>query len=191
MKIIQDYEIDKLRSAFVKVIIGSNNPTKIKAVQDIFKGDEIISLDVPSNVSPQPFTDEETRKGAVNRAKQCAKTASDAIGIGLEGGVMYIDHELYLCNWGALVTASNEKFTASGARILLPSEIAIQLEKGSELGDLMDAYAAKKEVSKKEGAIGIFTNDLITRKEMFAHVVTLLKGQWEYSRQRRINETER
>src|SRR5699024_5648946 len=100
--------------------------------------------------------------------------------IGLEGGVMYIGDQLYLCNWGALATSCNKVFTASGARILLPEEIAKQLKAGSELGDLMDDYALKKEVSKREGAIGIFTNDLITRKEMFAHVVKLLKGQLEY-----------
>lgn len=164
----------------MKIIIGSENPTKISAVQEAFKTNEIVSLDVPSNVSPQPFSDEETRKGAINRARQCAGSTSDAIGIGLEGGVMYIDQQLYLCNWGALVTSQGQVFTASGARILLPQEIATQLEKGYELGHLMDDYALKKEVSKKEGAVGIFTNNLITRKEMFMHVVMLLKGQWEY-----------
>lgn len=164
----------------MKIIIGSSNPTKIAAVQDVFSDNEIISLDVPSNVSPQPFTDEETRQGAINRAEQCAVTSPEAIGVGLEGGVMYIDQQLYLCNWGALVTPCNKVFTASGARILLPVEIANQLKAGSELGHLMDEYALKKEVSKREGAIGIFSNNLVTRKEMFAHVVTLLKGQWEY-----------
>src|SRR5690554_2592974 len=164
----------------MKIIVGSKNPTKIKAVQDVFKTAEIHSLDVPSNVSPQPFSDEETRIGAINRADYCANSTSDAIGVGLEGGVMYIDQQLYLCNWGALITPCNKIFTASGARILLPKEIAIQLKAGSELGDLMDGYALKKEVSKKEGAIGIFTNNLITRKEMFEHVMVLLRGQWEY-----------
>lgn len=164
----------------MKIIIGSNNPTKIKAVQDVFTSAEVTSLNVPSNVSAQPFSDEETRTGAINRAVYCAKSTSNAIGIGLEGGVMYIDQQLFLCNWGALVTPSYKTFTASGARILLPEEIAMKLKAGSELGDLMDDYALKKEVSKREGAIGIFTNNLITRKEMFEHVVLLLKGQWEY-----------
>lgn len=164
----------------MRIIIGSKNPTKIRAVQDVFSAAEITVLDVPSNVSPQPFSDEETRRGAINRATQCARSSLDAIGIGLEGGVMYIDQQLYLCNWGALVTPNEKIYTASGARILLPKDIAIELKMGSELGHLMDDYALKTEVSKKEGAIGIFTNNLITRKEMFKHVVKLLRGQFEY-----------
>ncbi len=164
----------------MKIIIGSKNPTKTRAVQDVFKTAEINTLYVPSNVSPQPFSDEETRRGAINRATQCARSSSDAFGIGLEGGVMYIDQQLYLCNWGALVTPNDKIYTASGARILLPEKIATQLKEGSELGHLMDDYALKREISKKEGAIGIFTNNLITRKEMFEHVVKLLKGQLEY-----------
>lgn len=49
-----------------------------------------------------------------------------------------------------------------------------------ELGDIMDDYSMRKEVRNKEGAIGIFTNDLISRKEMFSHIMKLLRGQWEY-----------
>src|SRR5690625_2131339 len=164
----------------MKITIGSKNPTKIKAVQDVFKTAEITSLDVLSGVSSQPFSDEETRAGAINRAKSCAKSTPNATGIGLEGGVMYMDDQLFLCNWGALVTPDQKVYTASGARILLPDDIEKQLKLGYELGALMDDYALKKDVSKKEGAIGIFTNNLITRKEMFKHVVMLLRGQWDY-----------
>jgi len=162
----------------MKIIIGSKNPTKIKAVKDIFLNDEVISLDVPSHVSVQPYSDEETMEGAINRAKQCS--TDEAIGIGLEGGVMYIQNQLFLCNWGALVTPNHNVYTASGARIPLPDEIDVQLKAGFELGDLMDIYAMKKEVRNNEGAIGIFTNEQVSRHDMFAHVVKLLRGQWAY-----------
>lgn len=162
------------------ISIGSKNPTKIEAVKEVFPTKRVTGLDVPSNVSDQPFSDEETRKGAINRAFQCVNFNVKTIGIGLEGGVMDVDNQLYLCNWGALVTNTGEIYTASGARIMLPMAIAEQLRNGMELGDVMDRYAMKEEVRKKEGAIGIFTNDLISRQEMFAHVVKLLRGQWEY-----------
>jgi len=162
----------------MKIIIGSKNPTKIKAVESIFTNKEIISLDVPSNVSVQPFSDDETREGAINRAKQCVR--SDALGIGLEGGVTYVQNELFLCNWGALVTPEEDVFTASGARIPLPKEIDVQLKAGFELGDLMDVFTEKQGIRNKEGAIGVFTNNRVTRHEMFTHVVKLLYGRWEY-----------
>lgn len=164
----------------MNIVIGSKNPAKIKAVQAVFPGNEVTSMDVPSNVSAQPFSDEETMRGAINRAQQCARLNPSQIGIGLEGGVMYVDNKLYVCNWGALVTPNNQVFTASGARIALPQEFAEKLSSGVELGDVMDEYAKKTDVRKREGAIGIFTNELISRSEMFVHVVKLLRGQWEY-----------
>jgi inosine/xanthosine triphosphatase len=135
---------------------------------------------VSSGVANQPFSDEETRLGAINRATHCAQSKAGVIGIGLEGGVMYIDSQLFLCNWGALVTEENQVYTASGARILLPLEIESQLKMGHELGDVMDLYTKKKEIRSNEGAIGIFTNNQISRQVMFVHIVQLLRGQWEY-----------
>ncbi|MFC0300945.1 DUF84 family protein [Virgibacillus soli] len=164
----------------MKIIIGSKNPAKMEAVKTVFS-DAVVEADsVPSDVSAQPFSDEETREGAINRAKACSKRHENTIGIGLEGGVMYVGKQLFLCNWGALVTEEGNVFTASGARIALPTEIEEQLKFGTELGDVMDAYAKKQDVRKKEGAIGIFTNDLVSRSDMFVHVVQLLRGQWEY-----------
>lgn len=162
------------------VIVGSTNSAKVNAVQAVFPSDTVIAKNVPSNVSSQPFSDEETREGAINRAIQCMKSAPNAIGIGLEGGVMYVGGQLFLCNWGALVTSIGEIYTASGARILLPDAIKEQLEQGIELGEVMDMYMNKSGIRYQEGAIGIFTNNLISRKDMFTHVVTLLKGQWEF-----------
>lgn len=164
----------------MKIIIGSKNQTKISAVEKIFPNSTIISLDVPSHVSAQPQSDEETMQGAINRATECARSSTEGIGIGLEGGIMHVNTQLYLCNWGALVTNDEKIFTASGARVLLPKEIETQIKAGFELGDLIDHYANKQDVRSNEGAIGVFTNDLVSRKEMFSHVVQLLRGQWEY-----------
>src|SRR5690625_5255875 len=116
----------------MKIIVGSKNPTKIKAVEGVFLNDEVISLDVPSNVSVQPFSDEETMLWAINRAKECLKASPNSIGIGLEGGVMYVEDKLYLCNWGALATPNGEIYTASGARIRLPEDIETQLKRSEE-----------------------------------------------------------
>lgn len=167
----------------MKIIIGSNNRAKIKAVKEVFPDDPVTHQHVPSHVSKQPFSDEETREGAINRALQCVESEHEIdnfLGIGLEGGVMYMNDKLFLCNWGALVTKNKKIYTASGARIVLPAMIAQKLQAGIELGEVMAAYTKQQEVRHREGAIGIFTNELVTRKEMFAHVVKLLRGQWEF-----------
>lgn len=164
----------------MKVIIGSHNPTKIEAVQEVFQQAEIIAVDVASDVSAQPFSDEETLRGAKNRAKHAVAFNDATLGIGLEGGVTAFDNQLFLCNWGALVDQADEIYVASGARIPLPDEVSESLKKGYELGEVMENYAQKKDVSKKEGAIGVFTNDYISRKDMFTYITSLLKGQYMF-----------
>lgn len=64
----------------------------------------------------------------------------------------------------------------------MPEEIAVRLRNGEELGPVMDDFSQKKNVRKKEGAIGIFTNGNVTRDEMFLHVMKILIGQYEYGK---------
>lgn len=166
--------------------IGSKNPAKINAVKlafkEINKEVTVLDLDVASGVSDQPFTDEETIKGAVQRAENCLKDHNIDIAIGLEGGVTETEYGLCVCNWGALVEKGKSPLIAGGARIFLPDEVSLRLRAGEELGPVMDDYANKKNVRKKEGAIGIFTKGLVTREEMFVHVMKLLIGQYLYRR---------
>ena len=73
----------------MKIIIGSKNPAKITAVKKAFSDSEVewIFMDIPSGVSEQPFSDDETIKGAKNRALNALKEGNGVFGIGLEGGV--------------------------------------------------------------------------------------------------------
>jgi inosine/xanthosine triphosphatase len=172
----------------MKIIIGSKNPAKNQAVKNAFHGGnfEFISMDIPSGVNEQPFSDEETINGAINRAVNALKQGEGEIGIGLEGGVQETSHGLLLCNWGALASNDFEPLIAGGARLLLPEEIAQRLRAGEELGPVMDDYAKMKNVRKHEGAIGIFTDGVINRVEMFTHIMNLLVGQYHYKK--RMNE---
>lgn len=166
------------------VAIGSQNKTKVEAVKSCFQAHstKLISLNVASGVADQPFSDEETLQGAMNRAKAALHETKANIGIGLEGGVSETKAGMLLCNWGALYTDDHHMFSAAGARIMLPAEIAEALRSGQELAQVMEHYAAKKDVRSQEGAIGIFTNERVLRKDMFAHIVLLLVGQYEYDK---------
>ncbi|WP_067841525.1 DUF84 family protein [Amphibacillus sediminis] len=160
------------------IILGSTNKAKLAAVRRVFTDAKIESISAPSNVSAQPFTDEETLEGAINRAGFCQKQKQGSIGIGLEGGIMTINGQYYLCNWGALVDPSGRIFHAGGARILLPDSIVKALETGEELGDIMAKLTEKHDIRHHQGTIGILTNNLVNREAMFTHVVKLLKGQY-------------
>ena len=164
----------------MKLRIGSINPTKIRACGSVFPEYTVEGVNVPTGVSPQPKTDEETRQGAVNRAIATLNVPETDIGVGLEGGVLLLNGSLYLTNWGALAVSHDEIYTAAGARIALPHAFLPELKQGKELGDIMEVYAKKENVRSNEGAIGIFTNDQIDRSTMFTHVTQILRGQMEY-----------
>ncbi|UCZ52326.1 DUF84 family protein [Bacillus shivajii] len=165
----------------MKIGIGSTNEAKVQAVKSVFNDTyDIEALSVQSEVSNQPFSDLETKQGAIHRARNIVLNDSFEIGIGLEGGVAEENHQMFICNWGSLVTKSGQVFIAGGARIPLPDEIADELRKGEELGDVIDRWTNKTGVRKNEGTVGVLTMGIVTRDKMFEHVVQLLYGQWMF-----------
>ncbi len=170
----------------MKILIGTNNIAKTKAVKAVssmyYPEAQFENREVASLVSDQPMSDEETRKGAINRAMSLMEHNEATFGIGLEGGVNEIEGVMYICNWGALVANDGKLFTATGAGIPLPEEIAVQLRSGAELGPVMDVFTNKSGIRHEEGAIGVFTNNLVTRSVMFEHIMLLLIGQYELSK---------
>jgi inosine/xanthosine triphosphatase len=168
----------------LRVAIGTKNKAKIAAVEEIAKNYfadiafEYIS--VPSGVSDQPFSDEETRQGAINRAVNTREATGADLSFGLEGGVYELDGAVYCCNWGAVAIKDGPVISSSGASFVLPEEIAEQLRAGKELGPVMDQFTKSKDIRQHAGAIGIFTNGVVDRKEMFEHIVALLIGQVRY-----------
>ena len=160
--------------------VGTLNPAKIRAVEEalLTMDAQIAAVKASSGVSEQPFSDEETIQGAINRANNAlAETGAD-IAIGLEGGVVETKYGMFLCNWGALALPDGKTILAGGARILLPEEIVRPLREGIELGPIMEEYTGQKDVRKSEGAIGIFTNGYVNRSDMFTHITKMLIGQY-------------
>lgn len=168
----------------MEFMIGSTNPAKVNAAKEVlaihFPQAILAEAEVGSGVSDQPFGDEETRLGAINRALRAAGEKTGAIGIGLEGGVRILEEQMYLCNWGALVLPDGTRFIAGGAQIPLPKEIAAELAVGKELGPVVDDYFKSSGIRKKEGAVGMLTANAVKRDELFVHVLQLLIGQYKY-----------
>lgn len=166
----------------MKVAVGTKNKAKVQAVKAVvtqFYGASIEALAVASDVSEQPMTNEETRQGAINRARHARSEGNAELGFGLEGGVTLIDGQLYICNWVALATPQRI-YTAAGAQLPLPPIVADAVLAGEELGPVMERYAQQKDVRQHQGAIGIFTDGLVTRQQMFEHILLLVIGQYRY-----------
>lgn len=168
-------------------ILGSENQAKLRAVQQVIgqhlENCRIDARNVPSGVSAQPLSDVETMQGAVNRAKTAGALQEGTYGIGLEGGVRRINGAMYMCNWGALAAPDGEIFTAGGAQIPLPEELAEEIRNGRELGDAVDQFFKKQNIRLSEGAMGMLTAQAVRRDTLFEHIMQLLIGQLLYSRQ--------
>ena len=167
------------------VAIGTKNKAKTAAIQHIinsyFEDVQYIQVEVSSNVPEQPFSNEETRQGAINRAKNTLEIAKADLNFGLEGGVHEIGDDMYCTNWGAVALKDGTIISAAGAQFLLPEVVASELRAGKELGPVMDDYTKQQDTRSGSGAVGVFTAGLIDRTEMFEHIVKLLIGQYLFA----------
>ena len=153
----------------MKIAVGTKNPNKLEAVSEIIKkiwaDAEIISLDVISGISDQPLDDDETILGATNRAKNVLKQTGADLGIGIEGGLTKRGNELFVTNWAVVIDKENNLGIGAGPSFILPEQVAKEIDTGKELGEVMNNFTGAKNIKHVNGAVGIFTNNLLTRKD--------------------------
>lgn len=161
----------------MKIVVGSTNPVKIKAVAAAFRkyfpSCEVVGVKVVSGVAEQPMSEEETRRGARARARAAlAQTGENCdFGVGLEGGVTEFENVMYECAWACVVDKVGKEGLGGGLYFELPQEIAWRIRAGGELGPIMDELTSEKNVKQKSGAIGIFTRGELDRKTAYVHLV--------------------
>lgn len=158
-------EVTALRLA----VVGSTNPAKVSAARAVleraFPGVQVVAVQVPSGVRPQPIGARETEAGARERSRRAVAAAPGAdLGIGLEGG---IDREGNLLNCCAVTTAGGSVHLAWGVRFPLPPAVVRRVLAGEELSAVMDELTGVQESRSLLGAVGILTNGLVTRDRMW------------------------
>lgn len=170
----------------IKVAVGSTNPTKTRAVENVlrvlFSEVEMVVQEVPSGIAAQPVGDEETRRGALNRARNVLELTDAEWGFGLEGGVIETEFGLMTNAWCVVAARDGRVGVGGSANMLLPDEIAKRIrEDGRELGEAMDEYANTQDVKRGQGAIGILTRGLLDRQGAYEYIVKLAMARmmWE------------
>jgi len=154
----------------LKVIVGSKNPVKINATNNILRkiyGDiEIESKNADSGVPDQPFGLEQTIKGAINRAKNAYSEGFD-LSIGIESGLMetpnsttgYIDLQ-----WCAIFDGDKITIGVSSG-FEYPPEVVKEVLNGIEVGDVMDRVTGVNDLGQKKGAVSHLSHGLLDRTE--------------------------
>lgn len=158
----------------VRIALGTNNQAKRAAVV-LATGVEPICHSVPSGVSDQPLTENETIIGAINRAKSVLEAEPEAdVGLGLEGGLTY--DEVYTNMWYLFSVCAawdgKQLFVGKGLYFPIPNEIGEKLKQGgTELRHIIDELSSTVGSNHKEGAYGLFTDGRITRSDVFRDAV--------------------
>jgi inosine/xanthosine triphosphatase len=159
----------------MKILVGSKNPVKIASVDEAFKNYfeniEIYGIEVDSGVSHQPFGDE-TFIGAKKRALELKRinaeqNLSAEFFVGIEGGVSKEYERWFAFGCMCIIDKDGNVGFGTSPHFELPDFIVEKLESGIELGDVMDKIMNEKKTKQRGGAIGYFTNGVMSRKELY------------------------
>ncbi len=161
------------------VIVASENPVKIKAVEGAFRKMfpqetfTFTGVKALSGVSDQPKSDAETKAGAINRAKYIKRRHPKAhYWASMEGGVDWEGKEMRSVVW-VVVLSKNQRGLGKTASFTIPPRIAKLVRGGMELGLADDKVFNRKNSKQQNGAAGLLTNNVVTRTDLYEQGVIL------------------
>jgi inosine/xanthosine triphosphatase len=156
----------------MRIALGSENPIKIQAVKNVFSKIypnlklHIFSVKIVSNVPDQPFN-QDTIKGAINRAKEVMAITETDLAIGIEAGLLEFPLTLsgyFDMQWCAIIDKNMKITLGCSSGFELPLKIVHQaVTDGKEVGKLMDEMTSINDVGRKMGAIGILSKGIMNR----------------------------
>lgn len=172
----------------MRIAIGSTRGPKVDAAREVItlltlRGylegigqPEFIERAAESGVTSMPLSLEEVMAGARNRADNLrhALTMENVTAdfyVGMEGGFVMAGRgearSWFLQNWAYVSDGKRGSFGAGGALFLPKSIVHEVADRGRELAEVIDEFSNRSDVRSREGAWGILTRDLISRKDAF------------------------
>ena len=184
------------------IAVASTNPVKVQAAlagfqkmfpEEIFQSEMV---NAPSGVRDQPDSDEETFRGALNRAYRATEIAPQAdYWIGIEGGVQECAFtgcadEMMAFAWVVILKDEGGRMKDSPSTVpgsaqgliigkgrtgsfFLPKAVVRLIRQGKELGEADDAVFGRSNSKQENGAVGILTGDVIDRARLYEQAVAL------------------
>jgi inosine/xanthosine triphosphatase len=168
----------------MQIIVGSTNPVKISAVKRVFSrffpGEtlKLENYDSPSNVTKQPIGLEIVINGAINRAenaltyflkeREIPNQEERIFAIGIEAGLVSIPRTItgYLdFQYCAILDQYMHLSLGSGGGWEYPPNIIEMLKSDPdlEIGTIMAQISGDPETKYKNGAIGYYSQNKLTR----------------------------
>ncbi len=158
------------------IVVGSLNPVKVAATRAVLEPltprAHFSALSVPSQVPDQPMGDDETIRGARNRAEAALKATGADLAVGIEGGCVDGPDGMRSCAWAVVVDRTGRVGTGGSLAMPLPPSVAAMIRDGMELGHAMDALVAQHNTKHGAGAVGILTDGLVDRQRAYEILLT-------------------
>lgn len=156
--------------------VGSQNPIKIQAVREVviqfWPESKVTGVKSSSGVKDQPENNQETQRGANNRAKSALKNFPEAdFGIGLESGIEFRKDGLWTFGWVAIIDRKGKLSLAKTIEFRLPPGLADLIKNGMEQGQADAQFFKREESGKKEGTVGLLTKGKVKRTEAFSQAL--------------------
>jgi len=182
------------------VAVGSENPVKVAAVRAvfsrIFSAVNVFAVKVNSGVPPQPFN-EDTVRGAVNRAKEALRRCPADFGVGIEAGLFsmpkaklrtgFVDVQ-----WCAIADSEGRISLGCGPGFEHPPAVIERvLREGVEIERAFEALTGEKNIGERAGAVGFLSKNLTNRREItemcvLMALIPMLNKQWYFSSKREL-----
>jgi inosine/xanthosine triphosphatase len=164
----------------MNVVVASKNPVKIEASRAAFAALmpdvslQMIPVGVDSGVGDQPTSDEETRRGARNRAANARECSPEAdFWVGLEGGIEVFEDQLMAFAWMAVLASNGKLSSARSTTLPLPASVRKLIDQGLELGEANDRVFSTANSKQGDGAFGLLTDGLYTRESIYTQTMVL------------------
>ncbi len=163
-----------------KIVIGSTSPVKsaatLIAFKQVFPQEEfqIEGVSAPSGVANQPFSDQDTFRGAANRSDGALKLCPTAdYWVGIEGGLSeQSDGKVQVFAWAVVRDRQSSNSSRTGM-FYLPPKLAELVKSGLELGEADDKFFGLQNSKSQMGNVGLMTDGVIDRTHYYAQAVVL------------------
>ena len=151
----------------LRVGVGSANAAKVSAVRKVFRSlrlpYRLVVCPTPSGVSDQPESEEETVRGALNRAQGVLARTDVDLAVAFEGGIDRTLFGTFAVEWCAVFDRSGVRGLGGGPKLLLPDALAERIRQGEPLGVAVERWGFGR-ASVRSGVFGLLTRNLVTRE---------------------------
>lgn len=163
----------------MKVGIATRNPSKIRAVEEMFRiafgNVQIFPKDADSGV-PAQSKEEQILQGAINRAK--AVLEGNEFGVGIEAGVYEMRGKLFNAAYCVIMDKTGRYSVGSQPIFELPEIFRKEILAGKEFGTVADEYFRTKNIKHEGGSVKIFSKGMISRDDMLKDAIKCALVPW-------------